>query len=174
MKKLMVLLATLVLAVTGLVSPAHALGVQDEVNSLPYAAYVAGPAVQAFELVTASRGWDADRIAQWEPFATAVMFRESKFCWDVRGGAKFKSPGLDCELKRQGRRGDSGFGQVIGIHYRPGRWLCAQEGLCSANQIVASPWNSMVAFVALLERNGSQPWCYTRRLRASYTCRLAP
>lgn len=143
------------------------------VRSLPYAWGVAEPALEAFRVVATERGWSQERIDAWLPFAEAVMRRESGLCPNVRRGARVRGAG-SCELTRQGRGSDSGFFQVISIHYGPGKWLCTQEGICSATAIVSDPWASMVAGVALIERAGKQPWCYTRRLQRSAVCRLAP
>ena len=148
--------------------------VRDKVNSLPYAWGVPEPAMEAFELVARKRGWSKENIQQWKPFAQAVMQRESGWCFNLRRGAQMAAPGVDCSLSKQGRYSDSGFGQVIRVHYRPGSWMCTQEGLCSSDSIIGSPWSSMIAFVSLLEHAGRQPWCYTASLRASSTCRLAP
>lgn len=144
----------------------------EVVNSLPYAIFEAAPAEEAFRIVTQERGWAPEDTEKWAPFASAVMKRESGYCYNVRRGARMTGNG--CEMSRQGRGSDSGFGQLISIHYKPGRWLCEQEGLCSADDIIATPWASMTAFVALIERNGAQPWCYTAKLRRSSVCRLAP
>lgn len=144
----------------------------EVVNNLPYAIYVAEPAEEAFRIVTQERGWVQEDIDKWVPFASAVMKRESGYCYNVRRGARMTGDG--CELARQGSGSDSGFGQLISIHYKPGRWLCEQEGLCSADDIVSTPYASMTAFVALIERGGAQPWCYTAKLRRSSVCNLAP
>ena len=63
---------------------------------------------------------------------------------------------------------------MISIHYGIGRWMCVQEKLCSADDIIATPWNSMTALVALIEKDGFRPWCYTDALRAGPVCALAP
>ncbi len=142
------------------------------VNNFPYSVFVEAPAMQAFEIVTVSRGWTAERIVRWEPFVSAVMRRESGYCPNLRRGAKMTGKG--CEFSKQGFGTDSGFGQVISIHYGLGRWMCVQEKLCSADDIIATPWNSMTALVALIEKDGFRPWCYTDALRAGPVCALAP
>lgn len=144
----------------------------QEVNSLPYSLFVPGPGEEAFRLVAADRGWTQENIDKWVPFASAVMKRESGYCYNVRRGAQMT--GNACEMSAQGRGSDSGFGQLISLHYKPGRWLCTQEGLCSADDIVATPFASMTALVALIERSGAQPWCYTKQLRRGSVCRIAP
>lgn len=145
----------------------------ERVNALVYSEGDAAPATEAYRVVAEARGWTQAQIAEWEPFVVAVMYRESRYCYNLRrGGVMALGPG--CVLIKQGPFSDSGFGQVIRIHYGPGQFLCEQENLCSADDIVANPFNSMTALLALLERNGRQPWCYTASLRAGSICRSAP
>jgi len=146
---------------------------QARINNLTYTYGEATPAMEAFASVARARGWSDQSIAEWSPFLKNVMMRESGYCYNVRRGATF-SKSVGCVLAQQGPHSDSGFGQVISIHYKPGAWLCEQESLCSADDIVATPWASMTALVALLERNGRQPWCFTNSLRATAVCRNAP
>lgn len=141
------------------------------VNQLPYEWMNLDPAVDAFHLVTAFRGWPLEDIAAWTPFVREVMARESGGCWNVLRGA-IVSIWEGCVLSRQGRYTDSGFGQVLMSVHKS--WLCPQEGLCSPAAVVASPWTSMTAFVALIERAGRQGWCYTAKLRRGRVCQLAP
>lgn len=140
------------------------------VNSLPYQFRDVDIAIEAFQHVTAARGWSLASIAAWQPFARAVIGRESGGCPNMLRGAVPTGDG--CTLARQGRYSDSGFGQVLmSVN---GRWLCSQEGLCSKWDVVASPWNSMTAMVATIERGRSGPYCYTVKLRRTAMCRLAP
>jgi hypothetical protein len=147
--------------------------VRSLVNNATYSVGDAAPATAAYRAVAEARGWSQTTIDRWQPFIVAVMRRESGFCPNVRGGAKIGNP-TGCVIARQGRRSDSGFGQVISIHYRQGAWLCKQEALCSSADITGSAWNSMTAFLALVERVGQQGWCYTSRLRRGAVCRIAP
>lgn len=146
--------------------------VREYVNGLPYAFTVAEPALEAFRAVAADRGWASEDIESWVPFITDVMANESGFCWNVKGGAKMANVG--CEIRKQGRGSDSGFGQLISLHYKPGRWLCEQEGLCSSAAIIDNPYDSMTALVALVERSGGQPWCYNAKARRYHKCSLVP
>jgi hypothetical protein len=180
--RLLVLIVPLLIVLSGCIgtdyfalrSDPDTIAIKDRVNAIPYAWGLSDPAMQAFELVARQRGWADTAIEQWKPFVNGVMQRESAWCYNVRRGALSAAPGIDCSLAVQGPHTDSGFGQVTPVHYAPGHWMCAQEGLCSANQIVESPWNSMIAFVSLVEHSGRQPWCYTARLRAGPACRVAP
>lgn len=132
------------------------------------------PAMTAWRLVTAERGWNQADIEAWAPFVEGVMARESGFCPNVLRGAKIVV--LEgCVIARQGTHSDAGFAQTIGLWYRgPNALLCRQEGLCSAGAIISTAWNSMTAFVAVVEHSGSNPWCWTPRLRRGAVCRLAP
>lgn len=147
--------------------------VRSMVEGLTYRLDDPTPATSAYRAVAEARGWSQTTIDRWQPFLIAVMRRESHFCPNVRRGARIARV-EGCVLARQGRGTDSGFGQVISLHYRQGAWLCNQEGLCSAEAIVGSPWNSMTAFLALVERAGRQGWCYTPRLKRGEVCQLAP
>ena len=146
------------------------------------------PALEAWRYVTTKRGWTQENILAWEPFVTEVMRTESGFCPNVRRGAILADP-IGCVIKTQGLHSDSGFGQVLGGY--PNRkgwvyggtswklnehasWMCAQEGLCTPDEIIANPEASMTALVALIERGGNSGWCYTPKLRKSHRCRIAP
>ena len=144
-----------------------------------------GPAMQAWRVVTAERGWTPENVAKWTPFVQAVMLGESAYCPALRRGAVVDG---DCNIIKQGPHSDSGFGQVLmGYPKKNGwrwggtswslnehaSWLCGQEGLCTPDDVVASPHASMTAFVALIERSGKSPWCYGKHAR-SQKCRLAP
>ncbi len=192
MKKLLIALATattLTLACRPLpyvpVS-AEAVSQVAEVNNIQYRSGNAEPAVRAFRIVAGHRGWSDEKIADWEPFVIDIVLKESSACPGVRGGGRVDA---DCNITKQGKRSDSGFGQVLmGYPHRRGwkyggtswrlnehaSWLCAQEGLCTPNEVISSPWNSMTALVALVERAGSQPWCYNSYARSVHRCKLAP
>ena len=144
------------------------------VNTLPYAYTNVEPAREAYRIVATERGWSEADIAAWEPFLVDdVIAKESGGCYNVRGGAKMAEPGVSCLIRRQGKGGDSGFGQVIGMHYRG--WLCDQEQLCSSADITLNAWNSMTALLALVERSGKHGWCWNAWARGFHPgCRTAP
>ncbi len=144
------------------------------VNSATYSYNNAQPAVEAFRAVTGQRGWSSAATASWEPFVSSVIRKESGYCFNLRRGARLAQP-AGCVISRQGTGSDSGFGQVISLHYRyPNGWLCKQESLCSAEQIIGTPWASMTAMVALVERSGRQPWCFSDWARRYHNCNIAP
>jgi hypothetical protein len=41
---------------------------------------------------------------------------------------------------------------------------CEKAGICSTMQTIESPWNSMLAFVVVMDELGKRPWCYQRNL----------
>jgi hypothetical protein len=141
-----------------------------KVNSMVYNHDDPVPAMAAYRIVARHRGWTPSQIKSWETAIANIMMGESGFCPNVLRGAVLANP-KGCVLKRQGRYSDAGFGQLIGIHYRlskknPGAgWLCREEGLCSKWQIINSPYQSMTALLALIERSGTKGWCYNRAAR---------
>lgn len=97
------------------------------------------------------------------------MNRESAGCYNLRRGATFAThDGAGCAIARQGRFSDSGYGQVLMSVHKV--WLCPQEGLCSPDDVIATPTSSMTAFLALIERAGRQGWCWTAKLRRGAIC----
>lgn len=145
-----------------------------EVNALPYNLGDPAPAMTAFALVAEDTGMTPEWIAAWSPFAQGVMKGESGFCYNVRRGAVMAADGT-CRIVRQGRGSDSGFGQVIRRYfYGPGQFLCVNHGICSADQITSEPYVSMQSLVYSIQEKGSQPWCYTKKLRSQTRCRVAP
>lgn len=144
------------------------------VNSLPYQHYNDAPAMQAFRIVAAWHGWNASEIASWQPFVRDVMLGESAFCWNRRRGDIVASYSM-CVITRQGRYDDVGFGQVTRSWYGSSALLCAKYGVCSAGQILSSPWASMLYSIVIpIEEAGSQSWCYSARARSYHDCWLAP
>lgn len=135
------------------------------VNSLQYNWGDPKPAMEAFRLTALNEDWTPEQIKSWEIAIANIMMGESGFCPNVLRGAVMGNP-QGCVLKRQGKHSDAGFGQLISIHYKlnsknpAAGFLCREENLCSKWQIVASPYNSMLALVKLIERSGTRPWCY--------------
>ena len=135
--------------------------------------------IQAWRAVTCQRGWTTEDTEKWIPFVTDVIMKESGGCWNLRRGA-IVGIWEGCQLSKQGKYSDSGYGQLISLHYKlnpknsAAGWLCKQEGLCSSDQIIATPESSMTALVAMVERSGKLPWCYDARARRYHNCSLAP
>jgi len=128
--------------------------------------------MRVYELIARGcRRWSDADIANWAPGVRAVMNRESAGCYNLRRGASFADhTGAGCAIGRQGPYTDSGYGQVLMSVHR--KWLCAQEGLCTPEDVIATPSSSMTAFLALIERAGRQGWCWTAKLRRGAVCRL--
>lgn len=162
-----------VIELNGSVTPPTPCDVEKgRINSLTYNYDDPTPAMDAARTVARCRGWNQAQIDSWQIALQDIMRFESGFCPNVLNGARMAGNGAGCVLSRQGRKGDSGFGQLISIHYRPGAWLCSQEGLCSKWDVIATPWSSMTALVAMIERSGTAGYCYNsgaRRLHRA-TC----
>lgn len=126
--------------------------------------------MRVYELIARGcRRWSDADIANWAPGVRAVMNRESAGCYNLRRGATFADhTGAGCAIGRQGPYTDSGYGQVLMSVHR--KWLCAQEGLCTPEDVIATPSSSMTAFLALIERAGRQGWCYSAKLRRGAIC----
>ena len=164
-----------VIQVDGTLTPPTACDLEKtRINTMVYHWGVSEPAMNTFRSVARCRGWTQPEIDSWLTAAEDIMRGESGFCWNVLGGAR--GAGAGCVIARQGRKEDAGFGQLIRIHYQIGRpgtgWLCVQEGLCSKWDVIATPWNSMTALVALIERSGTAGWCFSASARRHHrtTC----
>lgn len=132
------------------------------VNSLKYSHLSMGPVMQAFHLVAYSRHWTKAQVASWDVAVHDITLKEAGACWNVRYGAKFKYfDGRGCILK-YGGRGSSGFGQLTKVALGG---PCRRVGICTELAVVASPYNSMAALVALIEESGVSPWCYNNYAR---------
>lgn len=144
------------------------------VNGIAYQVNDPEPARLAYRITAACRGWDEATIARWERFIVDdVMKGESRYCWNVRGGAEMTGSG--CEMSRQGRKEDSGIMQLIGLWYHPGGPLCVATGMCSSAAIIASPWSSFTAGLFAIEYDGKGPWCYDAWARGFHpTCAITP
>lgn len=150
---------------------------RDEVNAMQFSYGVLEPVDTAIRLIAADCGWAQQSIDEWVPFLVYdVIAKESGGCWNVRRGVRFANGGANCEIARQGRGSDSGFFQLISIHYKPGKgWLCVDYGMCSSADIIGTPYDSMVAGVLLVQRSGKQPWCYNATARRYHRgCATAP
>lgn len=147
---------------------------RDVVNGLPYQLEQAGPAKEAWYIVTATHGWSPELQAAWWPFSNDVLYGESGYCWNRLRGDVMVFPPSGCRQVRQGTHEDAGFAQLTSVHYAPGNWLCTLHGICDKWTIISEPWISMEVFIWLLEREGSQPWCFSDSIRQYHKCSLAP
>ncbi len=127
------------------------------VNALPYSYRAKDPVMTAFRSVAASRGWTPEQVASWETAVWDIALKEAQGCWNVRYGAKFTHwDGRGCLLRKSGS-GAAGYGQITKVAMGAS---CRRVNICDAATVVASPWNSMLALVALIEESGVKPWCY--------------
>jgi hypothetical protein len=129
------------------------------VNSLAYCWQCPEPAMEAYRVVAAWWGWDAWTIEARATFVQRIMATESAFCWNARAWSYGTALLMPCEQIGQGTRDDVGFGQITNV-LRP--LTCEKAGICSIADTIASPWNSMVAYVVVLDELGKRPWCYER------------
>jgi hypothetical protein len=131
------------------------------VNSLDYRWLVLEPAMEAYRVVATYYGWSADVIEARSTFVFRIMARESAGCWNARRWTTGTAAGMPCLETNPGVHDDVGFGQITNV-LRP--LTCEKAGICSIADTVASPWNSMLAFVVVLDELGKRPWCYGRNL----------
>lgn len=127
------------------------------VNGLPYTYKDQGPVLTAFRVVAASRGWSEGDIESWVTAVDDITYKEAQSCWNLRAGASFANGGAGCAVGRQGRGSAAGFGQITNV-IRP--ITCELAGICSIADTIASPWNSMMSMVVMIEASGVSPWCY--------------
>lgn len=160
--------------VTDTEAPPPRPSIRSIVNGLHYQHYLPGPALTAFRLVASERGWSSAKTLAWEPFVNDVLFGESAYCWNRRNGDTIEAYSA-CHILHTTTREDVGFGQVTRSYYGQGAQLCELFGICSAGQILASPYDSMKwSIVVPIELDGSQPWCYNDYARRYHKCGLAP
>lgn len=143
---------------------------RDVCNGLVYYSYRVEEARICYRAVAAERGWLPQTIDVWQPFVvdetdSSILAGESAYCWNMRRG-DLVNIGAPCTEKWhwRGNQEDSGWGAATYVWYNPSTGpLCLGYGYCSGAEIVASPYDSMLASVILLiELDGSGPWCFTR------------
>lgn len=147
---------------------------RQRVNEIHYQFMNEAPAKEAWFIVTKANGWSPEKQAAWWPFSRDVLLGESGFCPNRLRGDVMPFPNEGCVQTRQGQYEDAGFAQLISVHYGPGMWLCVEHGICSKWTIISEPWISMEVFIWLLDREGSQPWCFADWARRYHRCDLAP
>lgn len=160
--------------VTDTLPPPPQLSIRQQVNAIHYQFMNPDPAKEAWYLITAENGWSADKQNAWWPFSRDVLLGESGFCPNRLRGDIMPFPNSGCIQTKQGQYEDAGFAQLISVHYGPGMWLCEEYSICSKWTIISEPWISMSVFIWLLDREGSQPWCFADWARAYHRCDLAP
>lgn len=139
------------------------------VDAIEYRFTDTGPAIQAFRLVAADRGWTQYEIDSWVVAVRDIVGLESGGCWNLRRGAKLPRAGANCAtVSGVSRHQDAGFGQVTKVWWGRRGPVCRQAGLCSAQAVTSSPYNSMLSLVVALEHDPSLRWsyCYNRHARS--------
>lgn len=152
-------------------------------NSMDYYAYANGadqPAALCYRAVAAEQGWDVAKIAAWQPFLitefSGVIQGESSSCWNLRGGDRIAA-GENClNVRRTSSPGDdTGWGQATRSLWGSNAFLCKTFGVCSWQQIIESPYSSMLnSVIRVVDYNGSQPWCFAGWARDYHQCWEAP
>lgn len=137
-----------VIEVDGSITPAPP-DSRDQVNALPYNHGDTAVVLTAFRLVTADRGWTPEQTASWETAVADIVHLEAGDCWNIRnGGYRFaRWDGAGCELSRNGG-GAAGYGQITSVIFHI---PCNAVGLCDRYAITATPYDSMLALVSLIE-----------------------
>ena len=154
------------------------------VNTQPYFFGDMGPVTITYDAVAKHLDWDVEyaedgqpKIEAWREFVVHdLIAKESGGCPAVRGGTLYNAIGDSCDAPAvRGKRSDSGFGQVTPVLYRgTNTVICKNIGLCSWQQIIETPWNSMLATLTTVDELGSGPWCYNSFARSYHNCSLAP
>lgn len=153
-------------------------------NSMEYFAYANGAdqsAAICYRAVAAEQGWDAAKIAAWQPFLitefSGVIQGESSSCWNLRGGDRIGA-GENCLNKRSASNPgeDTGWGQATSSLWGRNAVLCLEFGVCSWRQIIESPYSSMLNSVIRVvdHSGGSRAWCWVRWAQVYHECWEAP
>lgn len=130
------------------------------VNGLPYAWTFAPPALEALRVVSQTAfGLPPEWADSHSEFAERIMRGESAFCWNARRWT-MANAGTPCAEANTGIYDDVGFGQITNVLRTPRSPLCAIDGICTIEQTIASPYESMRAFISVMLNHGKQPWCY--------------
>jgi hypothetical protein len=130
------------------------------VNSLEYRALVMDQPMEAYRLVAAWYGWPDDVIEARSTFVFRIIANESAGCWNAVRWTYFTAGKL-CTDHDTGNHDDAGFFQITSV-LRP--LTCEKANICSRDATVASPWNSMLAGIVVLDELGKRPWCYQRNM----------
>lgn len=154
------------------------------VNTQPYFYDDMGPVSVAYDAVARHLEWDTKvapdgqlMIDYWRDFAINSIIRlESGGCPYVRGGTLYNAAGDSCDNPAvRGRRSDTGFGQVTPVLFKgKNTVICKATGMCTWQQILVSPWHSMLATLVTIQELGSGPWCYDANARNYHNCSAAP
>lgn len=130
------------------------------VNSLEYRALVMDQPMEAYRLVASWYGWSDDVIETRSTFVFRIIANESAGCWNAVRWTYFTAGKL-CTAHDTGNHDDAGFFQITSV-LRP--LTCEKANICSRDATVASPWNSMLAGIVVLDELGKRPWCYNRNM----------
>lgn len=129
----------------------------------------------AYRVGAACKGWPQDVIERWEPFvADDVWAGESGWCWNLLGGGHIGTD-LGCVMARVGTGEDAGIGQVTSSWWGRNGRVCIDLGYCSRDAVIASPYDSVMAALHVVQVGGDQGYCYDDRSRRYHpTCSQFP
>jgi hypothetical protein len=152
-------------------------------NSQSYRAYehhAQSPAAICYRAVAAEQGWDASKIAAWQPFLitefSGVIQGESSSCWNLRGGDRIAAGEPCSAVRRTSSPGDdTGWGQATRSLWGSNAHLCLTFGVCHWSQIIASPYDSMLnSVIRVVDHAGSRSWCWVQWAVNYHHCWEAP
>jgi hypothetical protein len=129
----------------------------------------------AYDVGTACRGWPREVADRWRPFVHGdVWAGESGWCWNLLGGGHITTD-LGCVMGRVGTGEDAGIGQVTASWWGRNGRVCLDLGYCSRHAVIASPYDSVMAALYVIEVGGDQAYCYDDRSRRYHpTCAQFP
>jgi len=133
----------------------------NDLEARDYRWTVLEPAMDCYRVVASWYGWDDATIEARSTFVFRIMATESAGCWNARRWSYPNSHQESCSTITTGKHDDVGFGQITSV-LRP--LTCEKAGICSTMQTIESPWNSMLAYVVVLDELGKRPYCYNRNL----------
>ena len=145
------------------------------IDTLPWEWRNADVGLDAYRLGALCRGWPQDVIDRWEPFVWGdVWARESGWCWNLLGGGQIAQD-VGCVMGRVGTGEDAGIGQLTSAWWGRNGQVCQTLGYCSRHDVIASPYDSVMAALAAIEYGGKRGYCYDDRSRAYHpTCAQTP
>lgn len=157
------------------VGPEPVIDCREYLNALPWEWRNPAVGLLAYDVGAACRGWPQDVIDKWRPFVHGdVWAGESGWCWNLLGGGQI-STDLGCVMGRVGTGEDAGIGQVTASWWGRNGLVCKVHGYCSRDSVIASPYDSVMVALAVIELGGDQAYCYDDRSRRYHpTCAQFP
>lgn len=133
----------------------------NDLEARDYRWTVLEPAMDCYWVVASWYGWNDVTIEARSTFVWRIMAGESAGCWNARRWSYPNSHQESCTTIKTGVHDDVGFGQITSV-LRP--LTCEKARICSTMQTIESPWNSMLAFVVVMDELEKRPWCYQNNM----------